>query len=1068
MHLVPTIFLMLAILAGSASAQIDLPNKGGRKALPGRPAVQPVGADRTSAPAKESEKPALVCTICGLKKTDEAIQWNSVTGLQEAYCKRCQAQQLHRIPDRSEAPGKVEGSLDLPGRRGPGGSPDGKGNEKASGNQSTQTGSLRGAAQVIFAEVGRRRRTDDPLLAQALESLLGMGSDGREACVEALASEHGPTVLVAGRYFLVSNDGRDRDLVVERISTRAPGSVGGVLLRMLYHVDPVRANPELLAKLIDHPQNSVRTAAHNILKESPKAEWIPLLEPALHSESADARWRAVDLIASTGDAAAVPLLFKHLHDPRAKVATRAVEFLARFPGEQVEVELMRRAFGERWILRPSAYAVLALVEREDSRQTPLLGPGHVDALLRGMNVKDPFVAGACAVALAGIGFRAEGEAQIAWLDSIVPNQLVSLIAGQTYFKDREALVDVAVRRLQLITAKSIGLAAGTWVEWWTENRNGFQASRAVMPIQPSDALRLRVDCVDRERAQRFSLLGPAWIDREPPEGIMEAIYLSHEDAREMMELLSGNGVFGSQRLPGVWGAELERGRSMSVLVDQHVKTFVFGSGSASPWFERIFASLDALQERYHWQRFSLEALHGDRLGLVRAEAEAFAQETSGVGRAKRTAQLVLAWMAERKPIDRALGLRELEILSETPGALGEDDVPAFFELLRGESFWNQRARRLTTLTCFCAGLNDGHKRGPLQAGLGEDLIELLHAKFDVEAAIPIAALIRLGGSSAERAAAMDERSLMRGIAAGLLAQRGEQVDVDLLLILLDDADMAVEVAAVRAAGMMGIQEAAEGIAIRAGTGKPAVRAQALRSLGQIGGLRARDVLLTSLTEPGGLFRLPAAEGLVALADPRTSEIFFSMLRTGRDADMIDAGSRGLLALGSAAHPTLMEGLHSGSVEARKGAALILARQGVPEAAPVLIRLNVEEPQDLSILRELRVLSCMDFSGEPDSTAAWWAWWDTVRRGDSLSWFRAACEARGLSAPPAVEFELQRANSTAPAFLLTVLRREETWLAERARRELERLMGGELDPLPGKTEDRELWIQTLEQTLLRGD
>ena len=110
MHLVPTIILMLAILASSASAQIDLPSKGGRQALPGRPAIQPVGADRTSGSAKESEKPALVCTICGLKKTDEAIQGISVTGLQEAYCKRCQAEQLHRIPDRSKASGKIRGA----------------------------------------------------------------------------------------------------------------------------------------------------------------------------------------------------------------------------------------------------------------------------------------------------------------------------------------------------------------------------------------------------------------------------------------------------------------------------------------------------------------------------------------------------------------------------------------------------------------------------------------------------------------------------------------------------------------------------------------------------------------------------------------------------------------------------------------------------------------------------------------------------------------------------------------------------------------------------------------------
>jgi HEAT repeat protein len=838
---------------------------------------------------------------------------------------------------------------------------------------------------------------------------------------------------------------------------------------MLHGLDPVRANPELLASLVNHPQNSLRAAAHNILKEEPRPEWIPFLLPALKSDIADARWRAADLIAGTGDAAAIPILLDHLHDPRAKVAQRVVEFMARFNSETIEAELMRRAFGQRWILRPSAYAVLALVEREDARQTPLLGPGHVDALLRGMNVKDPFVAGTCALALAGIGFRDENPSESPWLDSVVPNQLVSLIAGQVFFKDREALVGAAVRRLQMITSKSTGAVAGAWIKWWSENRRGFRASRAILPIQASDVLRVRVDCMDYARSQAFSLLGPAWLDQAPPDAGVEPIYLSAQDAREMMGMLQGTGLFGGQRLPGVWGAEHARGRELSLRVGQQKKTFVYGPGSATPWFERTFASLDALQQRYRWQRFYRQDIHGDRIGLVRAEGEAYASPAdNAVIRAQKTAGLVLAWMAEKSPIDRDLGLLELESLRLVSGALEEDCVRPLMDLLAEERYWNQRSRRLTELIRFCGDLHADKEQGPFQEGLGKDLIGLLHDKFDVEAALPISALISLGGAAGERAAAGDARPLLRGISAGLLAKRGAMTDVDLLMILFDDSHEAVEVATVRAAGQHGIVEAQEAIAIRAGSGTPAVRAQALRSLGQIGGLRARDVLLTSLTEPGGHYRLPAAEGLVALADPRTSEIFLSMLRTGRDPGLIEAGRKGLMALGSSAHFTLMSALNSSSLEVRKGAALILARQRIPEAAPVLIRLSVEEPKNLALLHELCVLSCVDFSNEPDPTAAWWSWWDTVRRDDALSWFRAACEVRVMPAPLPAEFELKNANSTVPAFLLTVLGREETWLAERARRELEDFVGGELDPLPRKAQDRELWIQTLEQSLRRGN
>src|SRR5206468_3767432 len=102
------------------------------------------------------------------------------------------------------------------------------------------------------------------------------------------------------------------------------------------------------------------------------------------------------------------------------------------------------------------------------------------------------------------------------------------------------------------------------------------------------------------------------------------------------------------------------------------------------------------------------------------------------------------------------------------------------------------------------------------------------------------------------------------------------------------------------------------------------------------------------------------------------------------------------------------------------------------------------------------LTGVDFRGEPDPAAAWWSWWDGVVHDDALAWFRAALDRAGAAPPPA-EALTGKGTRAGRAFLVTVMERPEAHLAERARRELARLLGRELEPLPARGERRDAWL-----------
>jgi hypothetical protein len=336
--------------------------------------------------------------------------------------------------------------------------------------------------------------------------------------------------------------------------------------------------------------------------------------------------------------------------------------------------------------------------------------------------------------------------------------------------------------------------------------------------------------------------------------------------------------------------------------------------------------------------------------------------------------------------------------------------------------------------------------GPLPPAAGARIVAALHDGFGLTAADELTRTLEAQGREAVRAAAHDERSLLRVVAAGALARGAEPQDVELLRGLLDDPVPQVELAAVRAVGTGPVEELRTEVLVRARVAEGELRAAALEATGRLGGENALDALVIGLSENDLTIAVGAARGLAELADPSTASLLVSLLGRSGDDPLIAPARAGLLALGERAWPDLLRAVNTPGSRARREAALLLSVQGVPQAAPALMRALDADPQDERVAAELCVLTCVDLRGEPDPPAAWWSWWSAVVHDDGLAWLLAGLEREGLPTP-GPEAVRGAGSAEGAAFLASVLALAPPHVAERARRELGRLLDRELGELP---------------------
>jgi len=914
------------------------------------------------------------------------------------------------------------------------------------------------AASFILSELRRFEDPKNPLIDQAAQSLIGLGDDGLEAARRGLMEDRPGVLLASAKVLLSSEKAPDRELVRKRLRSKLPASVAGPLVEAFAALDPVGASPTALAALLDHPLAGARAAASRRLEGLDDPALVPALTQLMGSSRADTRLRAMDLAARFQGAGAVDMLMGRLGDPAAHVAGRAMILLAAREDPAVVDELRRRAFDQPWILRESAYAVLALVEREDARLVNCVDERHVPALLEGLAVSDPFVAGACAAALSGIGFRSTGLGHPEWLDRSVPDRLVRAVSGLEFHNDFSSLQRPAARRLALISGQSFASDGPAWALWWSEARSSFRARRSVIEARPELANSLRVEWRNElEAIDAFRILGPT--AKSEPAAADELLRITERQALDLYTLLEQNGVFGPERLPGVRGASNLPGRSLDLGLGSQGKSFRFTGSASEPWFETVSAGLQALRLRNRWQRYPSPARHASAEDLWFEQAAWWDEEHTPLERALRMKSLVLQSLPSMPVERRASGVAELVAIYADPSAAEDADFGTLFALLADEPFYSAQAQALL-------GLSLAHVNAatPERDRRTEKLVELALERFGERSVDTLEQILRGAGPDVARAKGTDPRPPLRAVAARLLAEFGEPADLNTVQALLEDPSPLVQLAAIESLGKHRVEAARLDLLLRARVAEdPALRSAALWSVAQLGGEGAVDVMVSGLASPLQQVKVAAARGLARLGDPSAAPLLVSLLGQGRGSDLFGPAREGLLLLGPAATSDILRAINTPGHRARREGSILLSQLGEPQAVPVLMALLSENANDSLVASELAVSTCVDLRAQGDPARAWWDWWDSVVHDDANAWLCAALQRLGVQAPDPADL-VAPSTRAGMRWLCTVLLRAEPHLVERARRDLGRLIGRDLGTMPPIGEARRSFVAALEQEI----
>ncbi len=901
-----------------------------------------------------------------------------------------------------------------------------------------------GAARFIFGELARSGSGGTRLAERSVQSLLALGEPGLAASRERLETSDPATLLAAAATLLQGGTSDDRAAVAGRLRRSLPAGAATILLAALLERDPVLGAPEYLAGLLEHPTAEMRASAMRALESRLSPALLPALAERLESPRTHTRSLALELVRRIDDRSAVHLLVSRLSDPNAQVASRAAGLLAL--DGTAEARLLELAFGEGTWTRGRAYAVLALVEREETADRNLFAAEHVSALLTGLSDPKPIVSGASAVALARIGYRSPAAATAIWLDRDVPHLLVRFGTGAVFHSDFSALQRPALRALALLTGESLGEDGEAWRRWWSDHAGDFHARHAVIELGPGSAAELVVEFAHPD-VGRWQLQGPHLGDGSPA----AVIYLGDEARERLLLLLRTAGVFGPERAPTRTGEPASR--QLWVRVAGQEKRFTFGdqrgADQKGSWFEPLAGALAEIVRENRWQALYDGSRFSSQREWWQAEHARWEGEIGPLERSRALKGLMLAALSRAPAGEQEALLAELAGLYAEIGVPEASDFEPLAALLARESF-GPSAAQLLGCARLAGALADRRETSvpgeEPQVGAGERLLELGLERFGSAALEVLAPVLADLGPDAARRLAQDPRAPARELAGTALVSGGREEDRPAALALLDDPEPAVALAVVRALGAAPFPEARERLLGLARDSAPPLRTAALRALGRLGGPEVLDPVLVGLADPDEGVQLASAEALAELADPRGAALLASLLARGPSSPFFGPARAGLRRLGPAGVDECLRLGRSANPRTRREAALLLGEQGVAEAAPLLMTVLTDDPADERVAWELCVLSAADLRPEPDPARAWWAWWDLVVHDDPLSWLLASAERQGLAAPERAALEGEGTPQGA-RFLLSLVDCPLEHLAERALRLLEGWLGQEFPRVP---------------------
>lgn len=935
--------------------------------------------------------------------------------------------ELPGSPARSGAPG-------VPGRRGdlaPGSEPIGL-DLPAGAVPEGQPTTPRTVPEGVPESDGARglfdaleRASSTSAVEGVLERLRALGPAALPEARARLEGARAAVLLAAGRTCLLLGTAEDRSRVADRLTRALPAEAGTALLDELARLDPVIVSPEFLVGLLDHPTGALRNAAHDALESRLSPALLGPLGAVLDGSRTASRLLALDLVARCTDPAGRNLVLSRLGDPSAEVAERAAGWLAA--DVEAQPVLLERAFDAGGPTeRAQAYALLALVRREELSGEILLGPERVEALRRAMDSTTPAVAGASAIALARVGYRTPSVDREGWLDREVPHWLVRYGTGAVFHSDFSAFEGPCLRALALLSGQRFGTGEAAR-RWWAETATGFRARRGVIEVAPGAESTLRVEL--DAGAGRWALIGPLSDGSAAP----RELFLDEVQAERLVRRLEALGVLGigvpSTPPPG--GDE----SFVEVRIGRDAKVFAFARGAEPSWFRALLEELGERVQSLRWQLFHEPGVTQRAAWLARREA--FSDDRAPSERERALKDLVLELARRAPPAERVPYVAELERLLGRVGVVEGRDLVPCLALLEDQPVFDLQTARLVELARLAAGAAGREGDDPAGPSPARRVLERVLERYGSVAAEAAAALARDVEPAERRALCTDPRPVARAAAARALGSALDPAERALAIELLDDSDPSVLCGVLGPLRERPDERARDRLHALVGHADPDVRAAALEALGRLGGEGVHDLALLGLADPDPAVQLGGVRALAELRDPRSASLLASLLVRGPGSPLQAPARLGLLRMGE---PGVLECLRlagSSSPRTRREAGLFLAEALRPEAVRSLLTALTEDPADERVAFELAVLTGVDLRAAPRPAEAWWEWWDGVVHDDAWAWFQAAAERAGHRAP--TDVPTGRAADLDPqlaAFLRGVVDSPHPALAERALRELE--------------------------------
>lgn len=966
-------------------------------------------------------------------------------------------------PAGDEAPG----GLDAP-------TPKGSTDSAAGTDAATVPGSLleSGPTGAVFAHLREFKKPTGRIIEDAAMSLSNMGADGLAAARLGLLEKQDGVILASARCLLMSSDPEDRKLVRPLLETKLPSRTLGPLLELEVAAHTIEDGNKLLLELLEHKRSTLRKVAGKQYRlRAAGAPLETLLELAKSSRS-DTRLLSVELLGERQGEGVDEALLGLLGDSVSTVATAAGESLAmRVTGRDYAhlPVLLNQARLKGFEDTAGAQALLAVLKAESRLGVALLPESEDTSLVVHMRSGSPFVSTTAAVALAGIGFRSPERRD--YMNLEVPHTLVASLSGGVYFAEYASIRPLAFRRLSQITGQFFGTDNTAWQQWWLSHARDFKALRAVMGVEVGQHEALEVRWYSPRAGDSFRLLGSlATTDSMPYAG--GTLRLVPEKSADLMKTLLEANVFGADHLPGLVGISNGVEDEFEVRLGGQSKLFRFGTGADVSWFEPVKDSLTEFREQSIWQLFpgvEFGLTEEGRKAFFQSEASFWSGERTELERDRRLVGLMLDH-ATLLPIEqRNSVVAQVVTIYNKPGVPSEQDFGLLVGLLRDEAFFGERARGILSLT-IRAGRSGAVVDGEpmkLSTDLAGEVLDVLIVGSDVMRLEPLSMVLQASSMGFLWSAAEDPRAGIRTVAAAVLANHSDPKSIDFLRVLVADPDKGVEASAVLAICAAGMVEFKDEILLRARVGDRMVRIAALRGLANMPGADTQEVLRQAVLEQDTGLRVAAVESLATLADPSCATLLASMFAAGPKSPLFQPAKRGLRTIGEPAWNDLLGLARSRTNQAKRDAALLLSDQNVLEVTTILITMLTDDPKDLALVDELAVLTCVDYSGEPSPAEAWWAWWDRVGGTEPFDWFCGALASAELTIYGSPESLGGAGTLKGGLGLLSIMRGEtvaDSFLVERSRRELSRLLGRDIGSFPPRGRQFDGWCAELELDL----